>query len=178
MTHLNVEFKARNRDDERVREVLQKYSAKYIGLDRQVDTYFNAGNGRLKLREGNLENNLIHYLREDIEGPKSSIVNLYPVTSGSSLKEILTNSLGIEVVVDKKREIYFIGNVKIHIDEVVGLGNFIEVEAIDINGHIGKDRLEEQCELFKLEFCIDENDLISCSYSDLLKKEIRENNKM
>ncbi len=84
------------------------------------------------------------------------------------MKEILTKALGILVVVDKKREIYFIDNVKFHIDAVEGLGTFIEIEAIDNDGDIGKKRLLEQCESFLDLFKIAQEDLISVSYSDLL----------
>jgi adenylate cyclase, class 2 len=86
----------------------------------------------------------------------------------SSLKEILTKALGILVVVDKKREIYFIDNVKFHLDAVKDLGRFVEIEAIDNEGTIGKDRLLEQCQFFLDLFEISKEDLISVSYSDLL----------
>ncbi len=170
MTHLNIEFKAMRRDDEKVREVLERYNAINFGVDHQVDTYFKISSGKLKLREGNIENNLIHYFREEKAGPRSSNVTLYPVLNGSSLKEILTLALGIDVIVDKKREIYFIDNVKIHLDEVARLGNFLEVEAIDLNGEIGKGKLEEQCELFRCEFGVKDDDLLTCSYSDMMKR--------
>ena len=35
---------------------------------------------------------------------------------------------GYKAVVDKRRKIYFIGNVKFHFDTVDGLGTFVEVE--------------------------------------------------
>jgi adenylate cyclase, class 2 len=85
-----------------------------------------------------------------------------------SLKEILTKALGILVIVDKKREIYFIDNVKFHLDAVKDLGRFVEIEAIDNEGTIGKDRLLEQCQFFLDLFEISKEDLISVSYSDLL----------
>jgi predicted adenylyl cyclase CyaB len=86
----------------------------------------------------------------------------------SSLKEILIKALGILVVVDKKREIYFIDNVKFHIDVVENLGTFVEIEAIDNVGNIGKDKLLQQCQFFLDLFEISQEDLISVSYSDLL----------
>ena len=86
------------------------------------------------------------------------------------MKEILTKALGILVVVDKKREIYFIDNVKFHIDVVEHLGTFVEIEAIDNDGNIGKKKLLEQCQLYLDVFKIPQKDLISVSYSDLLLK--------
>ena len=73
-------------------------------------------------------------------------------------------------VVDKKREIYFIKNVKFHIDTVVGLGEFIEIEAIDMDGSIGKDKLDSQCKEYIKLLNIMDKDLISDSYGDLILK--------
>jgi adenylate cyclase class 2 len=76
--------------------------------------------GRLKLREGLFENFLIFYERENRDGPKESNVILCENNPGSALKEVLIKSVGVLVVVDKIREIYFIDNVKFHIDVVEG----------------------------------------------------------
>ena len=101
-------------------------------MDEQTDTYFNVPNGRLKLREGNIENNLIFYERTNQAGPRILIFNLVKVEDAEGLKEALTKSNGIKVVVKKRREIYYINNVKFHIDEVPGLGSFVEIEAGNI----------------------------------------------
>lgn len=84
------------------------------------------------------------------------------------MKEILSKALGVLVVIDKKREIYFIDNVKFHIDIVKDLGTFVEIEAIDNDGSIGKDKLLKQCQFYLDLFKISKEDLISVSYSDLL----------
>jgi len=81
---------------------------------------------------------------------------------------LLTKALGILVVVDKQREIYFIDNVKFHIDTVKELGTFVEMEAIDENESVGKEKLLEQCQSYLDLFKIPKKDLISVSYSDLL----------
>jgi predicted adenylyl cyclase CyaB len=168
MTQLNIEIKAKSNNQNFVREVLKSLNAKFIGVDNQLDTYFKVSSGRLKLREGNIENSLVHYDREDKEGPKQSNVSFYKSSDKSSLKEILTRSLGILVVVDKSREIYFIDNVKFHIDSVKDLGSFVEIEAIDPDRTIGKEKLFEQCNYYLDFFKIRKEDLISNSYSDLL----------
>ena len=72
------------------------------------------------------------------------------------------------VVVDKSREIYFIDNVKFHIDSVKDLGTFVEIEATDADCSIGKNKLLEQCQHYLDLFKISKEDLISNSYSDLL----------
>ncbi len=168
MPHLNVEIKARCADPERVRRALRERGADFRGVDRQVDTYFRCADGRLKLREGNIEHSLIHYARENESGPKESVVTLYEPERGSTLKELLTRALGVLVVVEKDREIYFIENVKFHIDAVEGLGRFVEIEAIDADGAIGRDELRRQCESYMQALGIHPEDLISCSYSDML----------
>ena len=166
----NIEIKAYCKDQDKVREILKSHNAEYKGTDHQVDTYFHSRTGRLKLREGNIENNLIHYVRENQKGSKESKVSLYKTTPESSLKEILEKSMGTKCVVDKQREIYFIDNVKFHVDTVQGLGTFVEIEAIDTDGSISKEKLQEQCNYYIKLLEINAKDLISESYSDLLQQ--------
>ncbi len=168
--HLNVEIKARCYDPEKVRDILKEQGAEYKGLDHQIDTYFNVPRGRLKLREGNIENALIFYERSNQEGPKDSKVVLYSSQPSSNLKAALTGACGALVVVDKMRHIYFIDNVKFHVDLVESLGSFCEIEAIDKTGDIGRSRLLQQCNDYMKILGIHQTDLISRSYSDLLLK--------
>ena len=168
MDHINIEIKARSSNHARIREILASKGADYRGRDHQIDTYFYVPSGRLKLREGNIENSLIYYDREDIEGPKQSNVVLARLSPNPGLKSVLAKALGVLVVVDKQREIYFVDNVKIHIDSVRGLGDFVEIEAIDEDGSIGRDKLLEQCQHYVDLFGISPSELISTSYSDLL----------
>jgi len=170
MSYVNIEIKAKSNNQDAIREILKLKNADFKGVDYQIDTYFKVNNGRLKLREGNIENHLIYYQRENKEGPKQSDIILFKSDPKSSLKEILTKALGILVVVDKKREIYFIDNVKFHIDTVKNLGTFMEIEAIDSDGSFRKEKLFEQCQNYLDLFGIPKDDLISVSYSDLLLK--------
>lgn len=170
MKHINIEIKARCLDQQKVRDFLLSHQADFKGTDHQIDTYFKVNNGRLKLREGNIENHLIYYERENKEGPKQSDVILFNSEPNSSLKSVLVNSCGVLAVVDKMREIYFIDNVKFHVDTVVGLGTFMEIEAIDKEGKIGREKLLEQCNEYLKLLNIPETDLVSVSYSDLLLK--------
>lgn len=166
--HLNIEIKARCTNPDHIRNYLNEHKAEFKGTDFQRDTYFNVPNGRLKLRQGNIENSLIQYERENQSGPKSSQVTLYKVENGDILRNVLLNALGEKVTVEKQREIYFIENVKFHLDKVPGLGSFAEIEAIDKDGTIGKERLQQQCEFYLRAFEIDEADLLTNSYSDML----------
>ena len=168
MPHLNIEIKAKCRNPDEVREYLRKRKAEYKGTDHQTDTYFNVQNGRLKLREGNIENNLIFYERNDQPGARASNFQLVNFTDPVRLKEVMIKSLGIKAIVEKKREIYFVGNVKFHIDEVSGLGNFVEIEASDLYAEVSKEELQRQCEFYLQELRIKEQDLIAVSYSDMI----------
>jgi predicted adenylyl cyclase CyaB len=168
MPILNIEFKAKTNKLTILEALLQKFDPVFIGEDHQVDTYFTVTVGRLKLREGNIENALIHYEREDFAGAKSSHVLLYHHQPDKTLKEILIKTLGVKAVVDKKRKIYFINNVKFHFDTVIGLGNFVEVEAIDKDGSIGKEKLQVQCDAYAALFEIAGEDFCSVSYSDMI----------
>ena len=172
MAHVNFEIKAKLDNQDKIREILKSRGADFKGIDHQIDTYFKVNFGKLKLREGKIENYLIYYQRENKRGPKQSNIILFEVSPGSSLKEILTESLEILVVVDKKREIYFIGNVKFHIDTVDNLGTFLEIEAIDKSGKMDKKKLFKQCQFFLNLFKISQEDLISVSYSDLLLQKL------
>lgn len=164
----NVEIKARCKNPDKIRDILKAHKAKYIGLDCQTDTYFNCTNGRLKLRQGNIENSLIFYQRQNQAGPKVSDVSISKVTNGEDIKQVLTDALGKFIEVKKNREIYFIDNIKFHIDHLQDLGDFLEIEAIDSTGQLTKEKLQEQCKHFLSLFEIKPVDLITNSYSDLL----------
>jgi len=168
MEILNIEFKAATDQLNQLEAILQKLNPIFIGEDHQVDTYFNVPSGRLKLREGNIENALIHYQRENTAGSKLSHVLLYQHKPEDTLKEMLVNSLGVKAVVDKTRRIYVIENVKFHFDKVNDLGTFIEVEAIDKDGTIGRQLIQEQCDGYAALFNIADEDFVAVSYSDLV----------
>lgn len=168
MAITNFEFKAKVRDIESLEKKLLQLSPKFIGEDNQSDTYFNVSKGRLKLREGNIENALIYYERQDSSTAKQSDILLYQHEPHQSLKAILTKVHGIKVIVIKQRRIYFIDNVKFHFDIVPGLGTFIEVEAIDDDGSIGAEKLKKQCDTYASLFNILPEDLIKFSYSDMI----------
>ena len=115
MGHIIVEIKAQCQRSERIRAILNEHKAQLKGTDHQSDTYFNCPTGRLKLRQGNIETNLIFYKRPNQSGPKQSNVELYRPEDAEQLKWLLSAAYGILVVVEKKREIYFIENIKFHI---------------------------------------------------------------
>lgn len=168
MTHLNIEFKAKANNIEALEEKLLSLNPQFIGEDHQKDTYYNVNTGRLKLREGNIENALIWYQREDVGGAKQSDILLYKHAPDDALKNILIKLHGVKIIVDKIRKIYFVENVKFHFDRVEGLGTFVEVEAIDSNGEIGIEKLKEQCNFYINFLEIKTEDFMKKSYSDMM----------
>ncbi len=167
MKHINIEIKAKSEQNDKIRSILKEQNADFKGTDHQIDTYFKVAEGRLKLRQGNIENSLIFYKRENSCLPKESDVSLYRTKEINGLKEVLQNALSELVTVDKKREIYFIGNVKFHLDKVKELGEFIEIEAIG-NSEEERESLLEQCNYYLKLFNVKDKDLVSVSYSDML----------
>ena len=168
MAFINIEIKARTNKTAHIRQYLLNHEADAQGTDEQTDTYFNVPNGRLKLRQGNIENNLIFYQRKETGGTKQSNVDLCKVDDADSLKEILVKALGVKAVVKKQREIYYIGNVKFHLDTLEGLGSFVEIEAANRFEDIPVEKLKQQCEAYMKEFGVEDGDLIRQSYSDMV----------
>lgn len=168
MSFLNVEIKAKCSNAGFIHNYLLQHHSDFRGVDLQTDTYFNVPNGRLKLRQGNIENNLIFYQRDNQPGPKQSHFHLVNIPDAEALKEVLAKSTGIKIIVEKKRSIYFIENIKFHIDEVKDLGSFIEIEASNKYADLPIEKLQMQCDYYMKEFQIKEEDLISVSYSDML----------
>jgi predicted adenylyl cyclase CyaB len=166
MKLLNFEFKAHLQDPAHVRAILKRLRARFLGTDRQVDTYFRVPSGRLKIREGRLENSLIFYQRTNSPRARRSSVEMMLLPRRNSLRAILARALGVLAVVDKRREIYFVGNVKVHLDRVRGLGTFVEVEAMTRSGDIRKVRA--QAAKFQKLFAISPADIVALSYSDLV----------
>ena len=139
---------------------------------RQTDTYFRVRLGRLKLRvvEGEAEGTLIFYRREDRTGPKGSRVNLLRVADPATLETVLREALGALVEVRKRRRIFRWGKVQIHLDEVDGLGTFLEFERLVDSTQETEDARAEFAALSKALDLREEN-RVEGSYSDLMLDE-------
>jgi adenylate cyclase class 2 len=166
----NIEVKTKCSDFTKIRGILQANNASFIGIDHQIDTYFQTTSGRLKLRKATLpsESGLIRYERENKSGPKFSKITVFQTPNENVLSQILLESFNTLVAVRKRREIFVIDNVKFHLDTVEKLGNFLEIEAQDSQGFLGKKILLKQCRYFMNLLQIEKRDLIAASYSDLL----------
>ena len=159
----NVEIKATDPDPARTLELALAAGADEQGVLVQRDTYFNVPEGRLKLREEDgAEPRLIPYRRAD----QLSHYDLVPAADG--LREALESTLGVRVVVAKRRRLLlWEETVRIHLDEVEGLGSFMEIEAVAAEG---SDLERERDQLARLRAALEIADdrLIGVSYSDLL----------
>lgn len=164
---IDVEIKAKCKDHARIRTILKKKGALFGGEDHQIDVYFKSPTGRLKIRKSTIESVLIYYIRDNIKGIKPSEYYLYKAPEPEKLEELLKIALGELVTVEKKREVYFIDNVKFNIDDVKGLGKFVEIEAITTNPD-EIDHMDEIVRSYVKLFDIEEIDIQSHSYSDLL----------
>lgn len=164
----NIELKARLRDLERARQVARQVATQHLGVLHQVDTYFHSRRGRLKLRESSdRPAELIYYQRPHQGGAKGSDYFLIPVGDPEALKIALSAACGVRGVVEKRRDLYLAENVRIHLDEVVGLGSFLEFEAV-LDETIDDDTGQAQVERLTNLFQIAPSDLLAGSYSDLL----------
>jgi predicted adenylyl cyclase CyaB len=126
----NVELKARDPDPNRSLLASLQAGAVDQGWLQQLDTYFIVNHGRLKLREQDGSAELIYYERSDEAIERESSYRIVPVVDPDALKDALAAALGVLVAVEKSRQLLLWRNVRIHLDEVPGLGRFIELEAI------------------------------------------------
>ncbi len=126
----NVELKARDPDPAGSLQASLELGAADQGWLQQLDTYFRVPKGRLKLREQDGAAELIHYERSDEAIARESQYRIVPIDDPQGLKDALGAALGILVAVEKARRLLIWRNVRIHLDEVPGLGSFIELEAV------------------------------------------------
>jgi adenylate cyclase class IV len=168
----NLELKARDRDAGRSRRVCEEIGAADEGTRSQRDTYFAVPRGRLKLREQSPSPGaqLIAYERADDRGTKESIYRIVAVPDAAELKAALAATLGIRVEVRKERRLFLWQGVRIHLDEVEGLGSFIEFEGV-ATADTGTDAFESLLSDLRRHFGIADADLLALSYSDLARSD-------
>jgi predicted adenylyl cyclase CyaB len=163
----NIEVKAICADPARVRRRLVERGVPLCQRMRQVDTYFSSPRGRLKLREiDDQEAQLIHYDRPDAAAAHASEYVISPVAEPDRLKEALTRALGVRVVVEKQRELYLWQYTRVHLDNVAGLGSFLELETVVEEQT--REQAERECLEIQAALGIRPEDLVAGSYADLL----------
>jgi predicted adenylyl cyclase CyaB len=127
----NIEVKARCGDLRVVRARAEALGARDMGILNQRDTFFGALRARLKLREfGDGSAELISYTRPDVASARGSDYVLAPVDRPAAVRAALEQSLGILGTVVKVRHLFLLQATRIHLDEVEGLGSFVELETV------------------------------------------------
>jgi len=134
----------------------------------QDDTFFHCANGRLKLRDfGDDRGELIFYQRADQAGPKTSHYAITPTADPAGLRSALRQAWGEAGRVRKRRTLYLAGRTRIHLDEVEGLGAFLELEVVLADTETADAGDREAQRLMRL-LGIATGDLVECAYVDLL----------
>jgi homotetrameric cytidine deaminase len=164
----NVELKARDPDPARTLALALEAGAEDLGEISQRDTYFSGARERLKLREQEPgDSELIAYVRPDETQARVSEYRRVRVGDAQALREALDAGLGTLVVVDKRRRLLLWDGVRIHLDEVDGLGSFLELEAVAPEGSdLSAER--DKVERLRGELGVDDRNLVATGYSDLL----------
>jgi predicted adenylyl cyclase CyaB len=165
----NIEIKARVRDMVTLRERVESLSDTPCQVIPQEDTFFFTPQGRLKLRSLAPDYaQLVYYLRPDTRGPKHSEYYIFETDKPEQLKGILTAAYGLRGVVRKVRYLYLVGQTRIHLDEVEGLGQFMELEVV-----MRPEQTAAEGELIAQDLMtrlgIQPEDLIDVAYMDLLE---------
>lgn len=162
----NLEVKAIDPDPHATLAAALELGAEDRGVMHQRDTYFHAVVGRLREAPPRPAE-LIAYDRAELEGPKVSLYRVVQVADHVALIEALTDALGVRCVVEKARRLLLWRNVRIHLDRVIGLGHFVEVEAVATSPgglEVERDRVEQ----LRAALGIADERLVPRGYADLV----------
>jgi predicted adenylyl cyclase CyaB len=136
----NIEIKARIDSVDALLPRAQALADGPLQTIEQDDTFFACAQGRLKLREfADGSGELIHYRRTDSEGPKLSDYVRAVVDAPAALREALARAHGVIGRVRKTRCLLRVGQTRIHLDRVKGLGDFLELEVVLRDGQSEQD---------------------------------------
>jgi predicted adenylyl cyclase CyaB len=162
----NLELKARILSMSDSFQAARNLNIHSKGILHQRDVYYNVPHGRLKLRIfNNVKGEMIYYNRPDKEGRRYSDYFIIPVSNPKTANEFFTAALGQKVVVDKRRHLFLYKNARIHLDNVQGLGSYIEFEVVV---KYGKTQARILLEFLSKHFKIKRSDTIAVSYSDMV----------
>jgi predicted adenylyl cyclase CyaB len=166
----NIEIKARARNFEAIRRYAESLSDTPVEVIPQEDIFFNIEKGRLKLRVLALNlGQLIYYTRPDQEGPKRSEYHIYETPDPENLQRILELAYGIRGVVRKTRYLYLVGQTRVHLDDVEGLGQFMELEVVLGEGQSDTEG-QAIAEDLMTRLRVERGDLLEGAYVDLLER--------
>lgn len=163
LNYQDITLKARVVNAESLESKLIALGATFLGTDSQTDYYFKTDKGKLKYREGTIENLITHYERLIIDGVERTHVYRYDLNPGEEeLKKLFE---GEQIGVTKKeRKIFFIGHIKIHVDKLENNEQFIEIEVIDRENKWTFDHLKKECFDIQLKLGISDSELVPTGY--------------
>ncbi|MBU0528723.1 class IV adenylate cyclase [bacterium] len=164
----NIEIKARINDYDKVKRLVEDLCSTPIQTEQQEDTFFNTSKGRLKLRESDGESAIMYYDRPNSFEPKQSDIAISFTKNPDTLKSVLIKSNGIRGIVKKERILFKYGQTRIHLDDVEGLGKFIELEVVLKENQSVQDGKAIANDLMN-KFDIQKTDLIDVAYIDLIE---------
>ncbi len=162
----NLELKARIVSIADAVRRAHRIQARFKGILRQRDIYYQVSHGRLKLRVINGHSaELIFYNRPNKKGSKYSDYIVHPVSDMSLTNTLCSKAFGKKIVVEKKRRLFLYKNARLHLDEVRGLGMFIEFEVLVTDG---KRQAQKLLDLLSETFEIKRSQTCAASYADLI----------
>lgn len=164
-TYKDFTVKARLAHSGPVIKSLERLNASFVGLDQQTDRYFKTEKGKLKLRQGNIENLITHYERVRDDAGERTIVYRYDLNpTRDQTNELISSHEQLATVV-KERRIYKIKNVKVHVDRLTNGDEFLEIEAIDRGNQYSIQELKDQCFALLSALGISAHELIPTGYA-------------
>ena len=164
----NIEIKARLTKRSAVEPLVARIADSGPEVLVHEDIFFNTNHGRLKLRIfDDSQGELIYYERENQAGPKISTYSRLVVERPRDVRALLSSAYGIRGIVKKQRRVYLVGNTRIHLDEVEGLGEFLELEVVltPEEQPIAGQKIAEE---LMTRLGIQNADLVDCAYLDLI----------
>jgi adenylate cyclase, class 2 len=166
----NVELKAHDPDPEGSLSVCHALGADDRGVLSQRDTYFDVPRGGLKLREESPGSpHLIQFERAQRPEERLSSYRIVAIADGETARAALTTALGVRCTVTKRRRLFVWQDVRIHLDEVDGLGSFIELEAVAASESDLRREYRLVAEL-RDRFAIGDDRLCATGYADQVQK--------
>ena len=157
-------IKAKISSSDALENKLIQLNSRFLGVDQQTDTYFEVNRGKLKLREGTIENLITHYERTHHGNAEKTNVYRYDVNPTQvEIEKLKSNHRQIGII-KKERKIYFVNHIKVHLDKLPSGDEFIELEAIDRHNQYSDEELKHQCLDLKNKLGINESEIIQTGY--------------
>lgn len=162
----NVEIKARLAEPAKFRARVEELADEGPILLEQEDTFFYSRRGRLKLRKEAGGSELIYYERVNQSGPSESQYFIESFVEPATIEAMLSVALDVRGTVRKSRRLYKIGQTRVHIDEVLGLGSFVELE-VELDAAQETSEGEAIARQLMERLDLSDEDMVAESYIDL-----------